>query len=41
MMSSTIKFRDATPADYDDVININDNIYNGLDYLPSYYHDFC
>ena len=40
-MSSTIQFRDATPADYDDVMNINDNIYNGQDYLPSYYHDFC
>ena len=40
-MSSSIQFRDATPADYDDVMNINDNIYEGHDYLPSYYHDFC
>ena len=39
-MSSSVTFREATSADYDDVMNIGD-IYDGLDYLPVRYHDYC
>ena len=40
-MSGEITFREATAADYDDVMKISDNIYEGLDYLPARYHEFC
>ena len=40
-MSCEITFREATAADYDDVMNISDGIYDGFDYLPVRYHDFC
>ena len=40
-MSSSITFRDATSADYDDVMNISDVLYDGMDYLPTRYHEYC
>ena len=40
-MSGTITFRRATLADYDDVMNINENVYEGADYLPARYYSFC
>ena len=36
-----ITVRLATYADYQAVMNINDNIYAGFDYLFSMYHEFC
>ena len=32
--------RRATPADYQAVIDIDDNVYDGLDYVPTMYHQF-
>ncbi len=32
--------RKATHEDYDDVMNINRNLYGGLDYLPAMYHHY-
>ena len=33
-----IEVREATPGDYEGVMAISDNIYDGLDYLPDVYH---
>ena len=35
-----IEVREATPGDYDGVVAISDNIYDGIDYLPAIYHSF-
>ena len=32
--------RRATPSDYQAVIDIDDNVYNGLDYMPLMFHQF-
>ncbi|XP_033748395.1 histidine N-acetyltransferase-like [Pecten maximus] len=32
--------RKTTAEDYDDVISVRENVYNGLDYIPSRYHKF-
>ena len=38
--SSDVTIRRATSADYDSVMDIDDNVYNGMDYLPSTYQGF-
>ena len=40
LLVSKIKFRPATPEDYDAVMDINRNIYNGMDYLPALYMSY-
>ena len=35
----TLCIRRATPADYDDIIRINDDVYAGIDYVPYTYHE--
>jgi hypothetical protein len=35
-----VTVRQATSGDYQSVIDIDDNIYNGLDYMPSMFHQF-
>ena len=39
-MSTEIKFRAASVNDYEDILRIHDNVYGGLDYIPSLYHQF-
>ena len=39
-MSNEIKFRAASENDYEDILRIHDNVYGGLDYIPSLYHQF-
>ena len=38
-MADEITFRLAEPQDYQAVLDINDNVYNGMDYIPATYHD--
>ena len=40
-MACEIVFRQATSDDYENVMNISDNIYEGMDHLPVRYHDYC
>ena len=40
-MSCGIILREATAADYDDVMDFSVSIYEGLDCLPVRYHEFC
>ena len=35
-----ITFRVASEVDYEDILRIHDNVYDGLDYIPSLYHQF-
>ena len=39
-MADNFLIREATPADYKAVMDINRNVYYGLDYLPVWYHIF-
>ncbi len=36
-----LKFRVATEADYEGVMNINRDVYYGVDYLPEYYMQYA
>ena len=38
-MADQITFRLAGPEDYQAVLDINDNVYYGMDYIPAAYHD--
>ena len=35
-----LTFRDATEDDYEAVLAINNNVYDGRDYIPDRYHRF-
>jgi hypothetical protein len=35
-----LHFRQATLSDFKAVLNIDDNVYEGLDYMPTIYHEF-
>lgn len=37
---SSMTIREATPADKEDVLNLHDNVYDGLDYIAEYYDEF-
>ena len=37
---SNVVVRAAGPSDYDAVMAVSDNIYDGMDYLPVLYHTF-
>ena len=36
-----VAIRQARPEDRDAVLKINDNVFDGRDYLPAYYDHFC
>ena len=38
--ANDIKVREATPDDYEAVMAIDTNIYDGYDYLPKMYHTY-
>ena len=38
--TTRITYREATLEDYHDVLDINQHVYSGLDYLPAKYHTF-
>ena len=38
-MVDDITFRLAGPADYQAVLDIHDDVYYGMDYIPAIYHD--
>ena len=38
-MNKPLRMRRATLTDYDDVMQIDEDIYGGTDYLPSTYHE--
>ena len=40
LRNGDVVVRRATPADYQAVIDIDDNVYDGLDYMPTMYHQF-
>ena len=41
MAASDISFKLCDVTDYKDVCAVHDNIYEGFDYIPALYQDFC